>query len=84
MFNGKYLGEKALTNWSQNQWKLLIGYIPKIHILPRRWIYFSFLSDDDCEEMCNKGWSSGPYSLSLKPWTMDFDPLKESMAIMKV
>jgi hypothetical protein len=50
-FNGKSLGEKALTCWMQNQWKPLIGYIPKIHILSRSWISFSFLLDDDCEEI---------------------------------
>jgi hypothetical protein len=83
-FNGKYLGEKALTSWLQNHWKPLIGYVPKIHILSRSWISFSFLSDDDCEEIHRQSWSWGPSGLSLKPWTVDFDPLKESMVVMKV
>jgi hypothetical protein len=83
-FQGKSPGEKALACWMQNHWKPIIGYVPKIHLLARRWISFSFLSDEDCEEIHRKNWSWGPSGLSLKPWTVDFDPLKESTTVMKV
>jgi hypothetical protein len=51
IFNGKSMGEKALTGWMINQWKPLIGYAPKVHILSRNWISFIFLSAEDCEEI---------------------------------
>jgi hypothetical protein len=83
-FQGKSSGEKDLTSWLQNHWKPLIGYVLKIHLLERRWISFSFLSDKDCKEIRRKNWSWGPSGFSLKPWTVDFDPLKESTMVMKV
>jgi hypothetical protein len=32
----------------------------------------------------SRTWSWGPSGLTLKPWSVDFDPLKESMVVMKV
>jgi hypothetical protein len=83
-FTGKAPGEKSLTGWMNNLWKPLIGYTPKVHLLSRNWISFSFLSAEDCDEIRKQNWSWGPSGLTLKPWTVDFDPLKESMVVMKV
>jgi hypothetical protein len=48
---GKSPREKSLTGWMNNWWKPLIGYTPKLHILSRNWIYLSFLSVDECDEI---------------------------------
>jgi hypothetical protein len=83
-FIGKVPREKSLTGWMNNLWKSLIEYTPKVHILSRNWISLSFLSAKDCNEIRKHKWSWGPSGLTPKPWTVNFDPLKESMAVMKV
>jgi hypothetical protein len=84
IFWGKSPGEKAMFGWLNNHWKPMLGYLPEFHILSRGWISFRFQSSKDYEYIQNKEWFWGPFGLSLKPWSVDFDPLKESMSVMEV
>jgi hypothetical protein len=58
--------EKALSGWIENQWKPLLGYTPKAHLMSRGWILFLFQSNEDSESIHKREWSWGPLGLSIK------------------
>jgi hypothetical protein len=84
IFVGKNVGEKELHRWMEQQWKPLLGYVPDAHVLSKGWYAFILESSDHCKELLKENWSWGPSSLSLKPWTMNFDPTREPVSLMCV
>jgi hypothetical protein len=83
-FNGKSPGISALQSWIDQEWTPLLGYLPEIHVLTRGWVSFMLKNEKDCAELLQKSWSWGPSGLFLKPWSVDFDPARESVSVMKV
>jgi len=74
----------ALLYWIDQEWNSLLGYLPEIHILSRGWASFMLKDEKYCAVLLQNSLSWGPSGLFLKPWTMDFDPARESMLILKV
>jgi hypothetical protein len=83
-FNGKQAGEVALSRWMDQFWKPVLGYIPEAHALARGWNSFLLWSEDDYNKLLQKNWNWGPSDLVLKPWMVEFDPVREPMEIMRV
>jgi hypothetical protein len=82
----------TLTQWKyvttqlyeKNKDILLIGYSPEAHTLARGWKYFMLRDEEDCRILLTKEWTWGPFGLILNPWTVDFDPVREPVALMCV
>jgi len=65
-------------------WKPLLCYVLKFHVLVRGWLTFTLLSKDNCEEVLNKNWSWGLSGLVLHKWMVDFDVEREPINTMKL
>jgi len=83
-FNGKAPGEKSLSKWLDLQWKPKLGYSLEFQLLAKGWVSFLFQSAEDCDSVLKKNWFWGQSGLTLKPWTVDFDPMKEITTLIKV
>ena len=60
------LEREVLLDWMVSNWKLLLGYCPKLNILMNNWFCFQFLGVEDLEKMYSKNWIIGKISLMLK------------------
>jgi hypothetical protein len=83
-FTRKFLGFSTLLSWIDQEWTPLLGYLPEIYILSRGWACFMLKDEKDCAVLLQNSCSWGPFGLFLKPWTVDFDPARESVSILKV
>jgi hypothetical protein len=46
-FMGKNVKGETLKQWRFEQWKSLVGYLPKFHLLDRRWLCFVLSCEED-------------------------------------
>jgi hypothetical protein len=75
---------QALQGWMEKAWKPLLSYLPEAFVLAHGWNGFILKSHKDCETLLKKNWEWGPSALTLKEWTVDFDPMRELVDKKKV
>jgi hypothetical protein len=46
--------KQRLEEWITSTWKLVLGYLPKVHILQKGWLIFIFKNPEDTVHILDK------------------------------
>jgi hypothetical protein len=46
-FMGKNVKRETIKQWMSEQWKPVVGYLPKFHLLDRGWLCFVLSCEED-------------------------------------
>jgi hypothetical protein len=69
--------KQNIDDWIANNWKPLLGYLPKIHLLQHGWFGFIFKKPEDTALILGSFWAFDGGSLMLKRWRLGFNPSTE-------
>ena len=73
-FEGRKFNFDSLKGWDALVWKYLIKETPAVFILPRGWIAFKFINEEDATLVLVGTWRWENAGLLIKRWTPLFDP----------
>jgi hypothetical protein len=76
-FYGRYLSKKNLSLYIESIWNPLLGYSLGFHTLVKDWLAFHFKSEENVVNIVQEKCFLDSLSLSLKKWSLSFDPRAE-------
>jgi hypothetical protein len=64
-FFDRKISKNNLRKWIDMEWRTLIGYSPKFHLIRRGWLAFIFKAEEDATKISNSRclWCSTPLTL---------------------
>jgi hypothetical protein len=60
--------EETLISWMKIQWFLLLGYLPRFHLVLKVWLCFIMRLNVDVDKIMGKKWYWGSSILSMEIW----------------
>ena len=73
-FGGRKFNSDSLNGWATSVWKDIIKETSAVFILPRGWIAFKFINEEDANLVMASVWRWDNAGLLIKRWTPLFDP----------
>jgi len=80
-FVSKWIYANYLHHWISQAFFLVLGYLPKILVLAKHWMEWTFCLDLGMHKFLLGSWSFGAKTLFMKKWIVDFDATFEKVEI---